>query len=175
MSSADGVQHAPVTESQTCPAAQDVASQAHFPPLHVGVDPLHAVHALPPLPQAPALGCASHVAPLQQPLGHDVESHTHAPLVGSHRCPAEHDVALHTHAPLAPHAGVAPMHAAQAAPPAPHVPPSSAPSAMHDEPLQHPLHSKPPQVHAPEAHDWPLMQGAQAAPPLPHDVSDCAV
>jgi hypothetical protein len=38
----------------------------------------HAPHALPPAPHIAALG-TTHWLPLQQPVGHEFESHTHAP------------------------------------------------------------------------------------------------
>jgi hypothetical protein len=168
------VQHVPL--KQIAPPAQELNVHWHVPPLpHVGVVPVHAVHPPPPVPQKPLFGCISHVVPLQQPLGHDVESHTHVPLVESHRWPAGHDVELHTHPPVALHVGFVPVHAMHAAPPAPQVPLLSPASCTHDVPEQQPLHCDPPQVHAPFEHDWPLTHGAQAAPALPHLVASCDV
>jgi len=64
----------------------------------------HAAQLAPPVPQEPADSDAnvSHVPvvpPLQQPLGHVVASHAHAPVVVSHR-PCEQEAQI---APPAPH------------------------------------------------------------------------
>jgi hypothetical protein len=46
-------------------------------------------HAAPFVPQADAVGLAMQVVPEQQPLGHELASHTHWPLVQC--CPDEHE------------------------------------------------------------------------------------
>ena len=44
------------------------------------------MHAAPPMPQADGSGGAVHVVPEQQPAGHEVALHAHAPF--THCCPA---------------------------------------------------------------------------------------
>jgi hypothetical protein len=140
------------------PAGHDVELQTHCP-----VDVLHccpaahAAHAAPPVPHDAFVSeaYASHVVPLQQPLGHEVPSQTHCPVVLLHSWPAEH--AAHV-APLAPHEEF-----------------DSLESASHVVPVQHPEHDVPPHVHTPLEHAWPLLHGAHAAPAVPHDAFDCEV
>jgi hypothetical protein len=93
------------------------------------------------------------VLPLQQPLGHEVASQTHWPLLLSHSCPAPH--------------------AAHIAPPAPQEVFDSLPSGSHVVPLQQPLQAEPPQVHVPEEHSSPAAHAPHAAPPVPHVAADC--
>jgi hypothetical protein len=91
---------------------------------------------------------------VQQPPGQEVESHTHWPVVVLHSCPAGH--AVH----------VAPF--------VPQEPFDSLLSASQDpEPVQHPAHDVPPQVHAPLTHESPLPHAVHAAPAFPHCVADC--
>jgi hypothetical protein len=85
---------------------------------------------------------------LQQPLGHELASQTHCPVVLSHSCPVGH--------------------AAQIAPPAPHDPVDSLDSCSHVLPLQQPAHAPPPQVQAPFEHVSPVPHALHAAPPVPH-------
>jgi hypothetical protein len=111
--------HAPPTHR--CPAPHEgPVPQAHAPPLQVSALVASQVAQPPPaVPHALTVG-AVHTLPAQQPLGHEVASHTHAPP--THRCPAPHGApAPHTHAPFlhvsafcgshAPHAPPAPPHA----------------------------------------------------------------
>jgi hypothetical protein len=90
--------------------------------------------------------------PLQQPLGHDVASHTHWPLLLLHSWPE----------PQAP----------QAAPAVPQEPLDSAEYASHtplevQQPAGHEVAS---QTHWPLAlHSWPAGHAAHARPPLPHE------
>jgi hypothetical protein len=54
---------------------------SHSPLEHACPD-WHALHVAPPVPHS-ELDCdpyATHVVPLQQPLGHEAASHTHVPL-----------------------------------------------------------------------------------------------
>lgn len=91
---------------------------------------------------------------MQQPLGHDVASQTHAPLVVLHSWPVPH--------------------ALQAAPPVPQELFDSEPSASHVPPaVQQPLQDEPPQVQVPDEHDCPDAHAEQAAPPVPHVPDDC--
>ncbi len=94
-----------------------------------------------------------HVLPLQQPVGHDVASHTHWPLP-LHSWPDAQ----------APHA----------TPPVPHDPLDSPANSSHvPDAVQHPGHDVPAQEHAPLAQDSPVPQAEQALPPVPHWVADC--
>ena len=88
--------------------------------------------------------------PLQQPFGHDVESHTHWPVVVLHSCPAAQ-----------------PVHVA---PPVPHEPFPSDAYGSHVLPLQQPLgHEAEVQTHVPvPLHACPVAQAAQLTPPAPH-------
>jgi hypothetical protein len=95
------------------------------------------------------------VLPLQHPFGHEAPSQTHCPVVVLHSWPVAH--ALH------------------AAPPAPHEAPVSLVSASHPEPLQHPAHELPPQLHTPLEHACPPLHGLQTAPAVPHWALDCEV
>ena len=72
---------------------------------------MHVVQATPPSPQAKSLFPGSHVAPLQQPAGHEVASQTQAPPlvpqsasdgvmhVAPSQQPAGHDAASQTQTP----------------------------------------------------------------------------
>ena len=97
--------------------------------------------------------------PLQQPVGHEVASHTHSPVALLHSCPDKHP--------------------AQVAPPAPHEPFDSEAYAWQVPlvpPLQQPLgqvlpsHEQTPVVLS----QRPFPQDPHAAPPFPHcaEVSD---
>jgi len=90
---------------------------------------------------------------LQQPLGQDVASQTHWPVLLSHSWPVGH-----------------PPHAT---PPAPHEAFDSPVSGSHVEPLQQPAHEPPPHVQAPLEQASPLPQDPQAAPAVPHSLVDC--
>ena len=91
--------HAPALQQ---PPGQEPALQVQPAALWLHARPdAHPLHAAPALPHTALLWEAygTHALPLQQPAGHEVASHTHRPL------------ALHSW-PV--------VHAAQAAPPAPH-------------------------------------------------------
>jgi len=163
-----------------------VGSHTHAPPEHrwppTHVAPLPQTHApatehpsdrpsavqstqlAPLLPQLPVARDV-HTLPAQQPLAHDVASHTHAPE--AQRWPDAHgDPVPHAHAPLAQRSERA-SHAMQAVPPDPHV---LTDDAEHVLPLQHPLAQLVALqlVHAPPTHESPALHVAQAAPPAPH-------
>jgi hypothetical protein len=112
------------------PVGHDAASHTQTPVvvLHSWPAP-HAAQAAPARPHEALDSDAkgTQVLPLQQPLGHDVASHTHWPLL--HSWPA--------------------AHAEHVAPAKPHEPFDSPESGSHVVPLQHPAHAPPPQVHAP--------------------------
>ena len=88
--------------------------------------------------------------PLQHPFGHDVASHTHAPVVVLHSRPVPH--------------------AAQATPPAPQDMSFWLPRASQVPLAQHPVQATPPHVHEPIEHDSLAAHDAHVAPPLPHEV-----
>ena len=87
--------------------------------------------------------------PLQQPLGHEVASHTQVPPL--HSCPAGHDTQV---LPVEPHWLL-------------ELPVSQAP------PEQQPAHAEPLHVHAPlvVSQAWPDEHAPQAAPPAPQSLA----
>jgi hypothetical protein len=176
------------TEPEQHPFAHEVASQTHAPLTHrcplahaapppqeqpPAVQPsatvvLQVVHPLPLAPQevTPAV---SQVVPLQQPVAHDVASHTHAPPTQC--CPL-------AHAAPVPHAQVPPdeqesartgSHATQATPPAPHA--RAVVGELQVLPVQHPVHVLAQVPHAPLLQSSPDGQGVQEEPPRPHAVA----
>ncbi len=115
----------------------------------------HALHDAPPVPHSsgPCAVYATHVFPLQHPLGHDVASHTHWPLA-LHSCP-----------------GVA--HESQTAPFVPHTVFDCDPYPSHVPPvppLQQPFeHVVALQEHVPFVRSQtPLGHVPHAAPFVPH-------
>ena len=129
----------------------------HWPILHVLPGP-QFTHAAPPLPHSvgDCAPCCTHVVPLQQPPGHEVGSHTQAPVALSHSCPA--------------------AHATHAAPGTPHALFVCIPGVTH-EPLavQHPpSHELALHTHWPllVSHSWPAPHAAHSVPPAPHDAFD---
>jgi hypothetical protein len=139
------------------PAGQETASQTHWPVVMLHSCPAaHVPHAAPPVPHELADSdayCWHAPAAVQQPLGHEVESQTHAP-VPSHSRPDTH--ALHA-APALPHDVLLSLEGCSQVPLA----------------VQQPGHDVPAHVHAPAAHASPLPHAAQAAPPRPHSVPVC--
>lgn len=153
-----------VPPEQVWPAPQaGPAPQRQTPELQVLVDPEQGPHAAPPVPQLEALWLpkATHTPALQQPLGHEVESHTQVPP--RHRCPLAHAApAPHWQVPRVAEqrSAVAPQ-LVQAAPVRPHW--LWVVGLTQVVPLQQPLaHELELQTHAPATHDWPALQ---AAPP----------
>jgi len=129
---------------------------------------LQPVQAPPPVPQLCSDG-ALQVVPAQQPFGHELWSHTHAPP--TQRWPLAHawPPGPHTHAPPTQRSAVAGLHAAHTAPPAPHAP---ADGELQLLPLQQPFgHESALQpLQAPASQVCPAPQVWQAAPPEPHAV-----
>jgi hypothetical protein len=130
----------------------------HEPILHIGLPPMHATHAAPPVPhwEVDCEPCCTHVVPTQQPVGHEVASQTHAPVAMSQPCPAAHVVHI--------------------APPMPHAAPDCIPGATHTPSVeQHPLghvlalHTQWPEL---VSHSWPEAHAAHSVPPAPHDAFD---
>jgi len=96
------------------------------------------------------------VLPLQQPLGHELESHLHWPVAVTHSVPGEH-----------------PPHET---PPAPQVLLFSLASGTQLVPLQQPAQDDDvPHVHTPLAPQvCPEPHGAHVLPPVPHEPGPCA-
>jgi hypothetical protein len=130
---------------------QDATEHAPLEQLAVAFFREHLTHALPPVPQALAVGVWHLFSESQQPLGHEVESHTHSPSE-LHLCLASHC----THSP----------------PATPHV---AFDEATHLPFEQQPLQLVPPQLQTPFSHDSPVPQPAQAFPFLPHELLDWTV
>lgn len=141
------------------PFGHDVASQTHCPVVLLHSCPeAHPAHAAPPVPQDvfDSEPYASHVPLLvQQPIGQELASHTHVPVVVLHSWPAGQ--AAHV-TPLFPHdVLVSPVRASQA-----------------PAPVQQPAHIVPPQVHVPVVeHESPVAHEVHATPPVPHCELDC--
>jgi hypothetical protein len=84
-------EHLPWTHCWPLPHALVAVPHTHVPAaLHVS--PTFGSHVVQVAPLAPHVvtPAVSHVVPLQQPVVHDVESHTHWPP--THRCPVLHGV-----------------------------------------------------------------------------------
>lgn len=133
-----------------------VSRQVHEPLLQSGLGCEQGEQFAPPVPQDvadwPEYG--TQTPPLQQPLGHEVASQTHCPVVLLHSWPVGH--------------------IAQVAPFEPHDVFDSPDSGSHVLPLQQPAQDPPPpQLHTPFVHASPLPHPAHAAPPVPHSVCDC--
>jgi hypothetical protein len=151
--------HDPPVPPLQHPAEHDVSSQTHFPLLSSHSSPAaHAAHIAPPVPHElfDSEAYPSHTPPaVQQPLGHDVPSHTHFPTLVLHSCPDPHE--------------------AHVAPPVPHEPFDSDAYASHVPllpPLQQPFgHDVPSQTHCPlpVLHSRPDPHDLHDAPPEPHD------
>jgi hypothetical protein len=126
--------HAPPT--QACPGAHArPAPHAQTPAAHESErSGSHAMHVLPFVPHVDEL-VAMHVAPLQQPLAHDVASHTHAPPT---QCwPATHGALVpQAHAPFAQESASIGSHVAHAPPLAPH---ALVDGTLHTPAWQHPF------------------------------------
>jgi hypothetical protein len=108
----------PATHSDPVPHAGPVP-QPHVPPVQLSATAeLHVVQPPPPVPHA--VGRATlHTLPAQQPVGHDVALHTHAPPTQA--CPAPHAAPVpHLHAPPLQVSEIAGSHARHAEPAAPH-------------------------------------------------------
>ena len=149
--------------------------QAALPPhVHVpdaeqpSAEPPHVAHIAPSVPQVAAAG-AWQMAPVQQPVGQEAESHTHAPL--TQVCPVPHaGPGPQVQAPARQPSAVVFAQDVQAAPPLPqtasvvagevHLAPEQQPSG-HDDALQ---------TQTPPEHSWPVAQAA----PLPHEQSPAA-
>lgn len=176
----DGVVH---VDPEQQPVGHEVASQPQPPSLHVlpagHAEPVphrhspaaqlsvvsgeQATQTSPPVPQlASPLGL--QVTPSQQPLGHEVASHTQLPP--RHRCPA-------AHAGPVPHAQAPPTQASantgsQAMQAAPAVPHATEEGSLHIEPEQQPVGHPAAQVSQTPPTQSPPPQLSQLPPPAPH-------
>jgi hypothetical protein len=129
------------------------------------VEESHATHVAPPEPHV-VTERSLHVAPLQQPLGHDCPSHTHRPP--AHRCPLLHaGPAPQAHSPDAEHPSAKDaVQATHALPPAPQDATDGVSQVM---PEQHPDgHAQ--LVQTPAVHESSGGQREHACPELPQDV-----
>lgn len=170
------VSHTQVPALHRSPAAQATPAPQVQVPLAEQVSAVSPqfMHAAPDTPQVAAVR-PRQLAPLQHPVHPDAPSHTHAPLVDSHRCPV--------------------TQAVHATPPFPHAPANSlvthwpealqhplghevalhthAPDALQSCPTTHVAFS--PHLHTPEVHWllWVASHVVQLAPPMPQVASDC--
>ncbi len=96
--------HVPVTPPLQHPFRQVFASQEQVPVVVSHTPLVQLPHAAPPAPHwaADSEAYGTHALPLQQPVGHEVASHTHCPVVLLHSWPV----------PQAPHAAPAAPHPA---------------------------------------------------------------
>ena len=140
--------HIPLTPPLQQPFAQEEPLQMQVPAVesmdvsHTRFVP-HGAHVAPAVPQVvPSLAQGTHVPvvpPLQQPLGHDVASHTHWPLLLSHSRPVPHPPQV---APLEPHELLLSLE-----------------RPSHVVPLQQPAQTPPPQEQTPLEHACPPPHG----------------
>jgi hypothetical protein len=173
LDAAQGTQAAPATPQVVNVDVSHVAPAQHPSGQLVGVQPVqvpaslqfcsegHAVHPEPPAPHIPVALPGSHVLPEQQPFGHEVPLHTHAP--STHTCSAVHfGPDPQTHAPALEQPLASAPQDTHAAPAVPH---ASTDATSHTLPWQHPVgHDVDVQAHIPPTHAWP---GAHSVPP-PH-------
>jgi hypothetical protein len=144
--------------------------QRHIPLVHVSpcIDTVQSMHMRPMSPQLVGLA-GWQTLPAQQPLGHDIASHTHAPPM--HRCPVPHAApAPHRHEPPV-HESAPVPHETHDAPMRPHA--RRVGGVTHVEPEQHPVAHEvgvqplqTPPEHVPAPHD------VHAAPPVPHALAE---
>jgi hypothetical protein len=159
---------APIPQLPNCDVSQ-LAPEQHPVPQFDDVQPVHTpatqfwsvghIEQLePPVPHIPVVLPSSHTLPLQQPLGHDVLLHTHAPP--THTCPALQTAPVpHSHAPPLEQAFALAPHLTH---PTPAVPHAAADGVSQTLPLQQPVgHELALHTHMPPAHAWPA---AQAGP-----------
>jgi hypothetical protein len=126
--------------------------------------PVHALHALPPVPHAADVVPDWHCPAEQQPP-HDVASHAQVPCT---QCwPSAHDPALHVepHPSLAPHALPAQLGVQPHTPGVPDPPQLS--GAEHAPPGQHACPDPPHVPQPPVPQPVPVAHVAHTAPPLP--------
>lgn len=165
-------QPAHVVESQTHPPALQrwpaahagPVPQRHSPSVHESASvESHVPQAAPPVPHI-VLELVRHTLPSQQPLGHDVASHTHMPSM--HRWPLAHGAPdPHAHEPAvqrSARSGSQAMHAP------PDVPQVARLGALHVEPEQHPVGQLAAQPSHTPAVQPPPPQLWHAPPPTPH-------
>jgi hypothetical protein len=132
----------------------------HAPPAQVSALAGSQTLQVPPAVPHVVMDAVLHTSPAQQPLGHVVESHTHAPEAhfepGLQAGPVPHE-----HAPAVHVSATVESHVEQPAPPVPH----AVTELLHTLPAQHPVaHEAALHTHAPPTHCWPAAHGA----PLPH-------
>ena len=123
-------------------------------------------HICPGAPHAVVLSAVVQLVPLQHPDGHEVTSHTQAPLTQC--CPAAHGAPLpHWHAPLLQLSVRTESQAIHAIAPVPHEVTEGGETQV--DPLQQPVVQVAAQPeHTPPVHDWPPGHCWQSSPPAPH-------
>ena len=128
----------------------------------------HALHIAPLVPQVEAAG-GWQMAPVQQPVGHEAVSQTHAPAMQF--CPTPHAGPVpHVHPPPRQPSAFVAGQAVQSAPPLPQTP-SVVAGEVHVAPVQQPSgHDAASQTQTPPEHSWPVVH----ATPLPHAQSPVA-
>jgi hypothetical protein len=127
----------------------------------------HAAQASPVVPHAVLDGVMHWPVTLQQPLGHDVASHTQAPPV-VHRCPVGHaGPEPHMHEPSTHTFARFTGHMTQLPPSSPQFVRFGA--GTHASPLQQPPHEALSHTHSPPTQRCPAAHGA----PAPHAHSPC--
>jgi hypothetical protein len=140
------------------------------------------VHIAPAVPHVPAAG-ASHTLFLQQPFGHDLPLHTHAPATQASPGPHWLPVVPQVHCPDAEQPSALIPHGLHAPPPAPHS--VALGGVLQIAPAQQPLHEPGPQlaqvpplqgqaVHwAPcDPHCKSVFPGSQTLPVLQHPLHE---
>ena len=139
-----------------CPTSQ-AEFEPHWqtPPTHESAPKPQVTHAPPPMPHAVNDG-VRHVAPAQQPEGHELESQTQAPP--THRWPAPH-AGLEPHWQTPPTQESAPVPQATHAPPPP--PHAKGVGVVQIAPAQQPLAQETgSQTQIPFAQRWPTKQSS---------------
>jgi hypothetical protein len=162
---------APANPQVAAVRAEQVEPEQHPPAQLAASQPLHTPpaqdlppqfwHTAPPLPQLAALLPGRHEIPSQQPPGHDVRSHTHAPA--RHLWPDAHGPpAPHRQPPGARQRSAVMPQLTQAPPPEPQ---AAGDAVWQTPPAQQPVgHEAASHPHAPLRQPCPLAQLA----PAPH-------
>lgn len=158
--------HAPFTQACPVPHAGPVPQEQAPATQPSAVVAAQDVHAAPPFPQTPSFVAGDvHVAPVQQPPGHEDALHTQTPP--EHSWPVAQAAPLpHEHSPAAEQLSASPApHATHPFPPRPH---ADSERALHVGPEQQPLgHVAAHPLHVPSVQVWFPGQLWQDAPPLP--------
>jgi hypothetical protein len=153
---------------QRCPAPHAVAPpQVHVPVVQASATVESHVMQPPPIAPQALIDMGTQAVPLQQPIGHEVASHVHAPPTQC--CPiAQGAPAPQAHAPFLQESARTESHATHIDPPAPQAATEGIVQAL---PAQQPVEQVCAQPeHTPALHVWPAPHGVHAAPMAPHAV-----